>query len=87
MLRCKKKLQTISAKKQGKKVDLKEFTSALIYNACQIGLNISLNDLAFHTFVDLNNYVAKLVSTDDKNTDVPTTSIDDLRKSSGKNYG
>lgn len=56
----------------------------MIYNAGQIGLNINLSDLAFHTYFDLSNYVAKILKEDNKE-EVPAQSISELRK--GQSYG
>lgn len=53
----------------------------MIYNACQIGIKVNLEDLAFHTLTALNEYASNLL--DDKNT-TPATDIASLRKQQAK---
>lgn len=53
----------------------------MIYNACQIGIRVNLEDLSFHTLIALNEYASNLL--DDKNT-TPATDIASLRKQKAK---
>ena len=61
----------------------------MVYNACQIGVNVNLSDLSLHTLMAVNEYAAKLLSNDpkDKNSLLPKQSLRDIRKQTGKNYG
>lgn len=58
----------------------------MIYDACKIGIAIPLQDIAVHTYMDLNNYVARLLKNEGK-PEAPKQSISDFAKSRGKNYG
>lgn len=58
----------------------------MIYDACQIGIAIPLQDIAVHTYMDLNNFVAKMLKNNGK-AELPKQSMADFTKSSGKNYG
>ena len=51
----------------------------MIYNACQIGINIDINQLGFHTLMALNEYAGKLL--DNKENEVPAMSAREFRKS------
>ena len=53
----------------------------MIYNACQIGVRVNLEDLSFHTLMSLNEYASNLL--DDKNT-APVTDFASLRKQKAK---
>lgn len=58
--------------------NLEQFTSSLIYNACQMGVKVDLNDLSPHTFIDLHEYATKLL-----NNEQPAVDFATLRKSRG----
>ena len=49
----------------------------MIYNACQIGINVNLSDLALHTLMAVNNYASKLIG--DK--EIPAMGAREFRKS------
>ena len=51
----------------------------MIYNACQIGINVNINDLALHTLMAVNRYAGDLIK-EDKN-EVPAMSAREFRKS------
>ena len=50
----------------------------MIYNACQIGINVNFNDLAFHTLMAVTEYAGKLLKDDNE---VPAMSAREFRKS------
>lgn len=58
----------------------------MIYEVCQIGVAIPLQDIAVHTYMDLNSFVAKMLKNNGK-AELPKQSMSDFTKSSGKNYG
>lgn len=58
--------------------NLEQFTSSLIYNACQMGIKVDLNDLAPHTFIDVHEYASDLL-----NHKEPAVDFSTLRKSRG----
>lgn len=49
----------------------------MIYNACQMGIQVNINDLSFHTLMAVNEYAGSLIG--DKN-EVPAQSIREFRK-------
>lgn len=49
----------------------------MIYNACQIGIRVDLQDLALHTLMAVNEYASGLL---DSKEDIPVTDIAGLRK-------
>ncbi len=51
----------------------------MIYNACQIGINVNINDLAFHTLMAVNDYAGRLLK--DKENEVPAMGAREFRKS------
>ena len=58
----------------------------MVYNACQIGVNVNLSDLSLHTLMEVSDYAAQLLETDGK-PEAPKESLWDIRKRTGKNYG
>ena len=51
-----------------------------------MGIHIPLGDLAVHTYIDLNEYVANLLKKDKKD-ELPKQTFYDLAKATGKRYG
>ena len=58
----------------------------MVYNACQIGINVNLSDLSIHPLMEVNEYAAQLLKNDGK-PETPKESLRDIRKRTGKNYG
>lgn len=49
----------------------------MIYNACQVGINVNFNDLAFHTLMAVTEYAGKLLKDDNE---VPAMSLNEYMR-------
>nr|DAU61038.1 MAG TPA: hypothetical protein [Caudoviricetes sp.] len=58
----------------------------MIYNACQIGLKVNVEDLALHTLLDVSDFAASLVNQSKKNENVTPMSFSELCKAGKKKW-
>ncbi len=50
----------------------------MIYNACQMGIRVDINDLALHTLMSVTEYASKILKKED---DIPVMNAREFRKS------
>lgn len=58
---------------------LRDYTVALIFGACQIGLNVSADDMSPNLIMAVADYAARQTNKDNKD-DTPAMSMSEMRR-------